>query len=65
MLSPHSFEVKLQKACGIDMRKDIIKACYFVEGQPVGFRDYGTNKTEHSTGLSTAYWPTTKQSMLF
>lgn len=42
MTSPNSFEVKLQKACGIDMHKDSIKACYLFSDKARVLKDYGT-----------------------
>ena len=46
MLQPFSFEVKVAKACGIDMHKDKIKACYLgVDTMPI-YKDFGTTTRE-------------------
>ena len=42
MLSPNSFETKLTKACGIDMHKDSIKACYLFSDKGPIIQDFGT-----------------------
>ena len=44
--SPVSFEVKIQKACGIDLHKDSIKACYMFSDSEAVYRDYGTQSHE-------------------
>ncbi len=42
MSQPFSFEVKIQKACGIDMHKDVIKSCYPGVGPHAVSRNFGT-----------------------
>lgn len=46
MSTPNSFDVKLQKACGIDIHKDSLKACYLSSDRPAEFRDYGTQTAQ-------------------
>ncbi len=46
MASPNSFEVKLQKACGIDMHKDVIKACFMFSDRAPMIKDYGTQTAQ-------------------
>jgi transposase len=46
MSSPVSFDVKLQKACGIDMHKDRIKVCYMFSGGKTVLKDYGTQTVQ-------------------
>ncbi len=41
MSQPFSFEVKIQKACGIDMHKDNIKSCYLGVGPHAVIRILG------------------------
>lgn len=42
MSQPFSFEVKIQKACGIDMHKDNIKSCYLGVDHRAVIQDFGT-----------------------
>ena len=46
MPHPFSFDVKLQKSCGIDMHKDSIKICFMgVDKLPI-IKDYGTTTSQ-------------------
>ena len=42
MPNPFSFDMKLQKGCGIDLHKDSIKCCLMGVGTEVLIKDYGT-----------------------
>jgi transposase len=42
MLAPFSLDVKLAKACGIDMHKDKIKSCYMGVSETSVIKDFGT-----------------------
>lgn len=46
MSHPFSLDVKLQKACGIDLHKDQIKACYMSVDQSPQIKDFGTTTLE-------------------
>jgi transposase len=51
MPNPFSFDVKLQKGCGIDLHKDSIKCCLMGTDIGVLVKDYGTT-TSHLRLLS-------------
>ena len=46
MPNPFSFDVKLQKACGIDLHKDSIKCCLMVADTGFSIKDYGTTSSQ-------------------
>ena len=46
MPHPFSLDVKLQKACGIDLHKDRIKACYMSVDRAPQHADFGTTTLE-------------------
>jgi transposase len=46
MPSPFSFDVKLQKACGIDLHKDSIKCCLMDADTGFSIKDYGTSSSQ-------------------
>jgi transposase len=46
MSHPFSLDVKLQKACGIDLHKDQIKACYMSIDKSPQHKDFGTTTLE-------------------
>lgn len=49
MSQPFSFEVEIQKACGIDMHKDKIKSCYLGIGNQAIIQDFGTTTEQIRT----------------
>ncbi len=46
MSTPFSFDVKLQKACGIDLHKDSIKCCCMIADVGISIKDYGTSSSQ-------------------